>query len=64
MNIYRIKARLIRKGEIYNTRIDIVWETAAVDLAAAAEKGAAYIRMAEREESAECVIMNVEDCNA
>lgn len=60
MNIYRIRARLIRKGEIYDTRIDIVWETTAVDLAAATEKGAAYIRMAEREERAECVIMNVE----
>lgn len=60
MNIYKIRARLIRKGENSNTTIDIVWETAAVYLAAAVERGIAYIRMAECEEGAECVIMNVE----
>lgn len=60
MNTYRIRAKLIRTGEIYNTRIDIVWETAAVDLAAATEKAALYIRMAERDERAECTIMTVE----
>lgn len=74
MNTYRIRAKLIRTGEIYNTWINssrettaadntwinIVWETTAADLAAATEKAAFYIRMAERDERAECTVMTVE----
>lgn len=60
MNTYRIRAKLIRTGEIYNTWINIVWETTAADLAAATEKAALYIRMAERDERAECTVMTVE----